>query len=107
MSSSTKINNVKKDFLIIDKRATQGWEHTLSSEKMYSISFNKNKKTFCLRLHYNGANSSFLVNGEEIHEFWSDSEIFLNMLCLGNISKDFSSGNMKKKNRIKWLCLSC
>ena len=57
MSSSKKINNRKKDFLIIDKRATQGLEHTLSSEKMYSISFTKNNKTFCLRLHYNGANS--------------------------------------------------
>ena len=97
MSSSTKINHRKKDFLIIDKRATQGLELTLSSEKMYSISFTKNKKTFCLRLHYNGANSYFFVNGEEIHEFWNDSEIVLNMLCLGNISKDFSSGNMEKK----------
>ena len=39
----------------------------------------------------------FFVNGEEIHEFWNDSEIAVNMLCLGNISKHFSAGNMEKK----------
>ena len=38
-----------------------------------------------------------IVIGEEVHEFWNDSEIVLNMLCLGNISKDFSAGNMEKK----------
>ena len=35
MSSSTKIDNLKKDFLILGKCPTQGLEHTLSAEKMY------------------------------------------------------------------------
>ena len=39
MSSSTKIDNKKKDILILGKVPTQGWEHTLSAEKMYSINF--------------------------------------------------------------------
>ena len=39
MSSSTKIDNRKKDILILGKGPTQGLEHTLSAEKMYSINF--------------------------------------------------------------------
>ena len=39
MSSSTKIDNWKKDILILRKDSTQGLEHTLSAEKKYSINF--------------------------------------------------------------------
>ena len=39
MSSSTKIDSRKKDILILGKGPTQGLEHTLSAEKMYSINF--------------------------------------------------------------------
>ena len=45
MSSSTKIDNRKKDILILGKGPTQGLEHMLSSEKMYSISFTELDKT--------------------------------------------------------------
>ena len=48
MSSSTKIDNRKKDILILDKDPTQGLEHTLSAEKMYSINFVVTGKKFCL-----------------------------------------------------------
>ena len=65
MSSSTKINNRRKDILILGKGSTQGLEHTLSAEKMYSINFTENNKKFCLSLHYNGANSYLFVNGIE------------------------------------------
>ena len=65
MSSSTKIDNRKKDILILGKGPTQGLEHTLSAEKMYSINFTENNKKFCLSLHYNGANSYLFVNGIE------------------------------------------
>ena len=41
MSSSTKIDNRKKDILILGKEPTQGLEHTLSAEKLYSINFTK------------------------------------------------------------------
>ena len=43
MSLSTKIDNRKKDILILGKGPTQGLEHTLSAEKMYSINFTKKK----------------------------------------------------------------
>ena len=41
MSSSTKIDNKKKDILILGKGTTQGLQHTLTAEKMYSINFTK------------------------------------------------------------------
>ena len=43
MSSSTKIDNRKKDILILGKGPTQGLESALSSEKMYLINFTKKK----------------------------------------------------------------
>ena len=49
-------------------------------------------------MHYNGANSYLFVNGTEIIKFKAKySEIFAYLLCLGNISKDWSQDNMKKK----------
>ena len=97
MSSSTKIDNRKKDILILGKGPTQGLEHTLSKEKMYSINFTVTGKKFCLSLHYNGANSYLFVNGTEIYKFKAkDSEIVATPLCLGNISKDWTVDNMKK-----------
>ena len=48
-------------------------------------------------MHYNGANSYLSVNGIEIIKFKSkNSEIVATPLCLGNISKDWVVGNMKK-----------
>ena len=97
MSSSTKIDNRKKDILILGKGPTQGLEHTLSKEKMYSINFTVTGKKFCLSLHYNGAKSYLFVNGKEIHKFKEKvSEIIATPLGLGNISKHWSLDNMKK-----------
>ena len=97
MSSSTKIDNRKKDILILGKGPTQGIEHTMSAEKMYLINFAVTGKKFCLSLHYNGANSYLFVNGTEIIKFKAkDSEIVATPLCLGNISKDWSVDNVKK-----------
>ena len=47
--------------------STQGLEHRLSAEKMYSINFAENNKKFCLSLHYNGANSYLFGTGTEIN----------------------------------------
>ena len=44
MSSSTKIDNRKKDILILGKGPTQGLKHTLSAEKIYSINFTEKKQ---------------------------------------------------------------
>ena len=51
----------------------------------------------CLSLHYNGGNSYLFVNGTEICKFKAkDSEIVASPLCLGNISNNWSTDNMKK-----------
>ena len=101
MSSSTKIDNRKKDILILGKGPTQGLEHTLSAEKMYSINFTENIKKFCLSLHYNKENSYLFVNGTKIINFKrKDLGILPHPLCLGNISKEWSLDNMKKRDSI-------
>ena len=66
MSSSSHIDNKKKNILVLGKGPTQGLEHTLTAEKMYSINFAVMNKKFCLSLQYNGANSSLFANGSEI-----------------------------------------
>ena len=97
MSTSIHIDNKKKDILVIGTGPTQGLESTLTAEKMYSINFTVTKKKFCLSLHYNGANSYLFVNGTEICKFKTkDSTIVASSLCLGNISKGWSTDNMKK-----------
>ena len=65
---------------------------------MYSINFTVTEKKFCLSLHYNGGNSYLFVNGTEIIKFKAkDSAILASLLCLGNISKDWSTDIIKKK----------
>ena len=96
ISSSTHIDNKKKDILVLGKVPTQGLEHTLTAEKMCSINFTVTKKKFCLSLHYNGPNSYLFVNGTFKAK---DSKIIASSpLCLGNISKDWPVDNMKKVN---------
>ena len=63
MSSSAHIDNKKKAILVLGKGLTQGLEHTLTAEKMYTINFTVAKKKFCLSLHYSGANRYLFVNG--------------------------------------------
>ena len=46
MSSSPHIGNKKKDILVLGFGPTQGLEHTLTAEKMYSINFTVIKKRF-------------------------------------------------------------
>ena len=98
MSSSIHIGNKKKDILVLGRGPTQGLGSTLTTEEMYSINFTVRKKKLCLCLQYNGANSYLFVNGTEIITFKAkDSKIVASPLCLGNISKDWSTDNMKKQ----------
>ena len=62
---------------------------------MCSINFTEKNTKFCLSLHYNGY--YLIVNGTEVINFKAkDLEITAYLLCLGNISKDWSVDNMKK-----------
>ena len=69
----------------------------LTAGKIYSVKFTVARKRFCLSLYYNGANSYLFVNGTEIIKFKAkDSEIAVTLLCLANISKDWTVDNVKK-----------
>ena len=48
MSSSPRIDNKKKYISILGKCPTQGLEHTLTAEKLYSSNFTENNKKFFL-----------------------------------------------------------
>ena len=50
MSSSTHIDNKKKDILVLGIGPTQGLEHTLTAEKIYSINFTVTRKTFWITM---------------------------------------------------------
>ena len=64
---------------------------------MYSINFTEKNKKLYLSLHYNKDNSYLFVNSTEILKFKSkNSEIFANLLSLGNISKDWSVDHTEK-----------
>ena len=52
MSFSAHIYNKKKDILLLGIDPTQGLEHTLTAEKMYSIDFTVTKKKSCFTLQW-------------------------------------------------------
>ena len=80
MSSSLYINDKVKDILIVGEGPTQP------------------NRRIVLSLHYNGSNSFLFVSYSKIYQFKAkDSEIKDCTLCLGNISKDFTINNMKRK----------
>ena len=70
MSSSTTIDNRKKDFFDFGQMSnTRTRTYTGCRKKIYSVNFTVTGKKFCLSLHYNGTNSYLSVNGKEIHKF--------------------------------------
>ena len=91
---------IREKTLILGIGPTQGLgEHSLTTEKMDSINFIKDDTKFCLSLHYNGANSYLFVNGTEIIKFKAkDSNIIARTLYFGNISKVWSTDNMRKSS---------
>ena len=106
MSSSVHVDNKGKCILILGEGPTQGLDDTtLTAEAKYTINFAQSGNRFVLSLHYNGSNSFLFVNATKVHQFKAKNyEIKYYALCLGNISKDFTINNMKKKNRIKKSC---
>ena len=105
ISSSVHIENKGKDLLIPGKGPTQGLDDTtLTTEVQYSINFWRSNRKFCLSFCYNGSNIFLFVNATKIYQFKAKiSEIKKYPLCLGNVSKDFTTNKLKK--RIKWICL--
>ena len=98
MSLSVHIHNKKKDVLILGKGPTQGlYDTMLTAEAQYSINFSRPNRRFCLSLHYNDSNSFLFANDTKIYHFKAKDSEIKKYLCLGDIPRDFSANNMKKK----------
>ena len=77
---------------------------TLTAEAIYPINFTQANKRFVLNLQYSRSNSFLFVNATKIYQFKAKGSVLKDyVLCLGNISKDFTIDNMKK-NSIKRTC---
>ena len=94
MSSSAHIDNKKKNVLVLGKGPTQGLEHTLSAEEIYSINFTLTKKKVYIIMEQIVIFLSMVQKFANLKQ--KDSEIVASLLCLGNISKDWSIDLMKK-----------
>ena len=70
---------------------------TLYAEKLYSQNFTATNKKFVLSLHYNGDDSYLFVNGTQEPKFKAkDDQTVKEMLCLGNVSDDWTAANAQK-----------
>ena len=90
---------IKKDILILHEGPTKGLDDTtLTSEAKDPINSMQSRKRFELSLQDNGINRFLFVNDTKIYQFKAKiSEIKDYSMCLGNISKDFTINNMKKR----------
>ena len=100
MSSSVHIDSRQKDILILSGGPTQGLDYTtLTAEAIYPINFTQPHTRFVIRVHYNGSNSFLFVNATKIYQFKAKySKIKDYPLCLGYISKDFMTNNIKNQD---------
>ena len=70
---------------------------TLYGEKIYSQNFTAIDKKFVLSLHYNGDDSYSFVNGKQELKFKAkDDQTVKEILCLRNISDDWTTANAEK-----------
>ena len=89
----------------MEKDQHKGLEHTLTTGKMPSINFTVTKNQFCLCKLSNEVNSYLFLNETEIDKFKvKDSEIAATPLCLGNISENCSTDNMKQTGFNGYVC---
>ena len=87
-----------KNIYILGKDFVQGINNTtIYAEKIYKTNFTEQSKKFVLSLHYNGDNSYLFVNGSQELKFKSSvNYLDRNLLCVGNISSDWSLTNGAK-----------
>ena len=91
---NSKANNiyVMGDFIVQGINDT-----TLYAENLYSQNLTAANKKFVLSLHYNGDHSYLFVNGKRELKFKAkDNQIVKEVLCLGNISDDWTASNAEK-----------
>ena len=97
-SSSVHANNKANNIYVMSDVFVQGINNTtLYAEKVYSQNFTAINKKFILSLHYNGDDSYLFVNAKQELKFKAkDDQIVKEILCLGNISDDWTTANAEK-----------
>ena len=91
------INKANNTFIMRDGFVQGINDTTLYAEKIYSQKFTAVNKKFVLNLHYNVDDSYLFVNGKQELKFKAkDDEIVKEILCLGNISDDWTAANARK-----------
>ena len=97
-SSLAHANNKGNNIYVMGDLFVQGInDTTLYAEKIYSQNFTAVDKKFVLSLHYNGEDSYLFVNGKQELKFKAkDDQIVKEILCLGNISDDWTTANAEK-----------
>ena len=90
---------IKNDISILGERPRQGSDDTtLAADVKYPFNLTQSKRRFVLSLHYNGSRNFLFVNAIKIHQLKAkESEAKPYPLCFGNISKDFTINNMRKR----------
>ena len=97
-SSSIHSTNKTHNIYVLGKDFIQGINGTTTyAEQIYKTNFTEHSKKFVLSLHYNGDNSYSFVNGTQELKFKSfANHLDINLLCVGNISSDWSLTNGTK-----------
>ena len=98
-NSVMHLNNKANNIFIMGDGIVQGInDTTLYPEKIYSQNFTAVNKKFALSLHYNGEDSYLFVNGKQELKFKAkDDQIVKEILCLENISDDWTAANAANK----------
>ena len=97
-SNSSHSTNKTQNVYVLGKDLVQAINNTtIYTEKIYKTNFTEQSKRFILSLHYNGDNSYLFVNGSQELKFKSSVKYLnKNLLCVGNISSDWSLTNGRK-----------
>ena len=97
-NSFAHANNKANNIYVMDDFIVQGInDTTLYAEKLYSQNFTATNKKIALTLHYNGDDSYLFFNGKrELKLEAKDDQIVKEILCLGNISDDWTAANAQK-----------
>ena len=97
-NSLAHANNKANNIYVMGDLFVQGInDTTLYAEKIYGQNFTAANKKFVLSLHYNGDDSYLFVDGKRELKFKAeDDQIVKEILCLGNISDDWTAANAQK-----------
>ena len=96
-NSVTRSNNKANNIFIMGDGIVQGINDTSwYAEKIYSQNFTAVNKKFILSLHYTGDDYLFVNGKQELKFKAKDNQIVKEILCLGNISDDWTAANTQK-----------